>query len=66
MGATRKHAIIDHASGKLDRSTFSDQTVYADGMEKIFRRAWLMIGHESLVPCLDDFSTPIWARTRLS
>jgi phenylpropionate dioxygenase-like ring-hydroxylating dioxygenase large terminal subunit len=24
-------------------------------MERIFGRAWLMIGHESLVPCPDDF-----------
>jgi phenylpropionate dioxygenase-like ring-hydroxylating dioxygenase large terminal subunit len=24
-------------------------------MEKIFGRAWLMIGHESLVPAADDF-----------
>src|SRR5262249_18461505 len=29
--------------------------VYDDEMEKIFGRAWLMIGHESLVPRVNDF-----------
>ena len=55
MGTTRKYAVIDPASGKLDRRIFSDQAVYDEEMEKIFGRAWLMIGHESLVPASDDF-----------
>src|ERR1044072_5472510 len=55
MSAARKYAVIDPASGKLDRRIFSDQAVYDDEMEKIFGRAWLMIGHESLVPEPDDF-----------
>ncbi len=55
MGATLKYAVIDSAAGKIDRSIFSDQAVYDDEMEKIFGRAWLMIGHESLVPAADDF-----------
>ena len=55
MGTTRKYAVIDPATGKLDRSIFSEQAVYDDEMEKIFGRAWLMIGHESLVPGTDDF-----------
>jgi phenylpropionate dioxygenase-like ring-hydroxylating dioxygenase large terminal subunit len=55
MGAARRYAVIDPATGKLDRRIFSDEAVYADEMEKIFGRAWLMIGHESLVPAPDDF-----------
>src|SRR5207248_2662601 len=55
MGLPRKYAIIDPATGKLDRRIFSDQVVYDDEMERIFGRAWLMIGHESLVPAADDF-----------
>jgi len=55
MGAARKYAVIDPAAGKLDRRIFSDQTIYDDEMEKIFGRAWLMIGHESLVPAADNF-----------
>jgi len=55
MGTTRKYGVIDTATGKIDRRIFSEQRVYDDEMEKIFGRAWLMIGHESLVPGLDDF-----------
>ena len=55
MGAARKYAVIDSAAGKLDRRIFSDRAVYDDEMEKIFGRAWLMIGHESLVPAADNF-----------
>src|ERR1700730_8767494 len=55
MGATQKYVVIDPATGKIDRRIFSDQAVYDDEMEKIFGRAWLMIGHESLVPAADDF-----------
>src|SRR5262245_66435358 len=55
MDSARNYAVIDPATGKLDRSIFSEQAVYDDEMEKIFRRAWLMIGHESLVPATDDF-----------
>src|SRR5437762_14244296 len=39
----------------LFRSIFSDQAIYDQEMEKIFGRAWLMIGHESLVPEVNDF-----------
>ena len=55
VSSPRKYAVIDTATGKLDRRIFSDQAVYDDEMEKIFGRAWLMIGHESLVPSPDDF-----------
>jgi phenylpropionate dioxygenase-like ring-hydroxylating dioxygenase large terminal subunit len=55
MGATQKYSIIDPATGKIDRRIFSDQAVYDAEMEKIFGRAWLMIGHESLVPEVNDF-----------
>jgi phenylpropionate dioxygenase-like ring-hydroxylating dioxygenase large terminal subunit len=55
MGTARKYAVLDPATGKIDRRIFSDQVVYDDEMEKIFGRTWLMIGHESLVPAADDF-----------
>ncbi|HYS93514.1 MAG TPA: Rieske 2Fe-2S domain-containing protein, partial [Candidatus Acidoferrales bacterium] len=55
MDATQKYSIIDPATGKIDRSIFSDQAVYDQEMERIFGRAWLMIGHESLVPEVNDF-----------
>ena len=55
MGAPRTYAIIDPTTGEVDRRIFSDQAVYNEEMEKIFGRAWLMIGHESLVPQVNDF-----------
>src|SRR6267142_4655672 len=55
MGVRQKYSIIDPATGKIDRRIFSDQAVYDAEMEKIFGRAWLMIGHESLVPNVNDF-----------
>src|ERR1700675_3684895 len=55
MGPVHKYTVIDPHTGKIYRATFSDQAIYDAEMEKIFGRAWLMIGHESLVPGLDDF-----------
>ena len=41
--------------GSLDRSIFVDPDIYAEEQEKVFGRAWLMIGHESLVPRNNDY-----------
>ena len=55
MVLSKKYQVIDPDSGKLDRRIFLDQQIYDEEMEKIFGRAWLMIGHESLVPNPHDF-----------
>ena len=55
MVATKKYDVIDQSTGALDRSIFIDEAVYQEELEKIFGRAWLMIGHESLVPNTNDF-----------
>ena len=47
--------LVDMEHGLLDRRIFSDQEVYQQELEKIFTRAWLFIGHESLVPNPNDF-----------
>ena len=51
----RKRQIIDLETGQLDRRIFVDPDIYAEEQEKVFGRAWLMIGHESLVPSANDF-----------
>ena len=51
----RKHNVIDLETGQLDPRIFSDSDIYQEELEKIFGRAWLMIGHESLVPKPNDF-----------
>ena len=54
MVATDRYQVID-ASGRLERGVFSDDRVYQEELEKIFGRAWLFIGHESLIPNPNDF-----------
>jgi phenylpropionate dioxygenase-like ring-hydroxylating dioxygenase large terminal subunit len=55
MDAMSRYAIIDPETGKIDRRIFIDQAIYDEEMARIFGRAWLMIGHESLVPKANDF-----------
>ena len=52
---TQKYRVIDPDTGKIDHHIFADRAIYDQEMEKIFGRAWLMIGHESLVPAVDDY-----------
>lgn len=52
---TAKYSVIDPETGVLDPAIFSDEAVYRDEMEKVFGRAWLLVGHVSLVPNPGDF-----------
>ena len=47
--------MMDLKRGLLDRRIFYDQDIYQQELEKIFTRAWLFIGHDSLVPNPNDF-----------
>ena len=55
MVATKKYSIIDAQTGALDRRIFVDADIYKEELEKIFGRAWQMIGHVSLVAKPNDF-----------
>ena len=55
VSVDRKYQVIDMQTGQLDRRIFVDPDVYAEEQEKVFGRAWLMIGHESLVPKTNDY-----------
>ena len=55
MVVSQKYNVIDTENGLLDRSIFVDENVYQEELEKIFGRAWLFIGHESLIPNPNDF-----------
>jgi phenylpropionate dioxygenase-like ring-hydroxylating dioxygenase large terminal subunit len=46
---------VDPDQGLISRHIFADEAVYRDELEKIFARAWLFVGHESLVPQPGDF-----------
>ena len=55
MVVAQKYRIIDPVTGALERTIFTDEQVYQEELEKIFGRAWLYIGHESLIPNPNDF-----------
>ena len=55
MVVKKKYRVIDLETGDLDRSIFVDPEIYVEEQEKIFGRAWLQIGHVSLVPKPNDF-----------
>ena len=55
VATAKKYQVIDPVTGKLDRRIFIDEQVYQDELEKIFGRAWQMIGHVSLVPNPNDY-----------
>jgi phenylpropionate dioxygenase-like ring-hydroxylating dioxygenase large terminal subunit len=55
MVVQQKYQVIDAESGMLDSRVFTDEQFYQDELEKVFGRAWLFIGHESLIPNPNDF-----------
>jgi phenylpropionate dioxygenase-like ring-hydroxylating dioxygenase large terminal subunit len=55
MKVSQQYDIIDLEKGILDRRIFSDPAIYEEELEKVFGRAWLFIGHESLIPSPNDF-----------
>ena len=53
----RYTALVDTARGRVSRRIFSDAALYEREMERIFRRCWLFVGHESSLPRPGDFIT---------
>ena len=51
----KKYDIINLETGRLNPSIFTDEEIYREELDKIFGRAWIMIGHETLVPKVNDF-----------
>ena len=41
--------------GLVRRRIFSDEEIFRDEQRRIFSRAWLFVGHESLIPNPDDY-----------
>ena len=48
---------MDLERGIVSREIFVDPDVYREELERLFTRAWLMVGHESLIPKPGDFFT---------
>ena len=49
--------MIDTDHGMISREIFSAKAIFDEELEKIFTRAWLFVGHESLIPNPGDFFT---------
>ena len=47
--------LVKADQGLVKRSIFSDDEIFRSEIRNIFSRAWLFVGHESLVPNPDDY-----------
>ena len=50
-------SLVDIKNGFISRELFVDAGIYKEELNKLFTRAWLLVGHESLVPNPGDFYT---------
>ena len=49
-------SLVDVERGMINREVYVNDDIYRQEMEQIFQRAWLFIGHESMVPNPGDFA----------
>lgn len=47
--------LVQADQGLVKRAIFSDDEIFQQEIKQIFGRAWLFVGHESLVPNPDDY-----------
>lgn len=48
---------VDAARGLVSRRIFADPEVYEAELERVFRRCWLFLGHETQIPNAGDYLT---------
>ena len=48
-------ALVDLERGLVSREIYVNEDIYHQELEQVFARAWLLIGHETLVPNPGDF-----------
>jgi phenylpropionate dioxygenase-like ring-hydroxylating dioxygenase large terminal subunit len=46
---------VDPVNGTMSREIFVSERAHRDELEHLFSRAWLFVGHESLIPKPGDF-----------
>ena len=56
--------LVDVDNGFVSREIFVNSDVYREELEKVFTRAWLLVGHESLIPNPGDFYTSRMGESR--
>jgi phenylpropionate dioxygenase-like ring-hydroxylating dioxygenase large terminal subunit len=47
--------LVDTEHGTISRELFVNPDIYQQELEMVFARAWLLVGHESLIPNPDDY-----------
>jgi len=47
--------LVDLERGLVSREVYVNPDIYQQELEQVFGRAWLLVGHESLVPNPGDF-----------
>lgn len=47
--------LVDEHNGLIHRSIFTDEEIYQRELDTVFRKSWLLIGHESQIPNHGDF-----------
>ena len=55
VGDRSLRSLIDLDRGLVSREIYVNEDIYRQEMEQVYARAWLFIGHESLVPERGDF-----------
>jgi phenylpropionate dioxygenase-like ring-hydroxylating dioxygenase large terminal subunit len=49
-------SLVDIDRGMISRELYTNEDIYRQEQEQIFKRAWLFVGHESMVPRPGDFA----------
>src|ERR1051325_9976411 len=49
-------AMVDLERGRVNREVYVNEDIWRQEQEQIFMRAWLFVGHESMVPNPGDFA----------
>jgi phenylpropionate dioxygenase-like ring-hydroxylating dioxygenase large terminal subunit len=53
--------LVDLETGLVSRKIFSDEEIYQQELERVFRRCWLFLGHDSMLPQPGDYLTTYMA-----
>ncbi|MDE2838192.1 MAG: aromatic ring-hydroxylating dioxygenase subunit alpha [Chloroflexota bacterium] len=55
LGDRSLRSLVDLEQGLISREIYVNEDIYKQELEQVYGRAWLFIGHESLVPNPGDF-----------
>ena len=50
-----RRGLVDLKAGQISREIFVNDEIYQQELERVFARAWLLVGHESQIPNPGDF-----------